>query len=567
MKIKNKLILFYTFIFSISIVIVLLISKYALINGFENIEEKNFQENISRFNELILSEQRSLHNSTVSWSTWDETYNYLTNRNKKYLRDNFLTESYFDNKIDHVFLLNKDKKIIFSQGYNYNDQLFLAQDEELNKFILDELKKAETNSNGLFSFKNKIYLYTINPILPSTSTQNVNSNGFFVALREINQEMIMNFQTKMSYKIRPIFNNNISNKKNETVATYYNIASTNNSSNIVFELKFERSIYTYGQKVLLILSVTLTLLSFLIILFINFVINKLITNKILKITKELENNSNTNDNKNLITTFSNDEIGTLSNQINLTLLQIQNNQKLLIQNAKLISLGEMAGSIAHEINNPLTVIKSYAQKTIKDLKNNKVDPNLIEKNLLKIESSSERIIKIINSLKLISHTGENDHLKIASSNDILNEIHNLFKENLKHSDIDLITSNFNGNLILEINYVKFLQVFVNLINNAIDAIHTSSNKWIKIEAYQMDQKVIFKIINSGDKISQDVQEKIFEPFFTTKQIGAGTGLGLSISRKTIENHNGRIYLNQEDSNTCFVIEMPLYESKIHKEAG
>jgi signal transduction histidine kinase len=83
-----------------------------------------------------------------------------------------------------------------------------------------------------------------------------------------------------------------------------------------------------------------------------------------------------------------------------------------------------------------------------------------------------------------------------------------------------------------------------------------NEKWIKIFVDQTDSVIKINVMNSGEKISKDIQDKIMQPFFTTKDIGQGTGLGLSISKGIIESHGGKLYLDTFSEHTVFIIEIP-----------
>jgi hypothetical protein len=100
-----------------------------------------------------------------------------------------------------------------------------------------------------------------------------------------------------------------------------------------------------------------------------------------------------------------------------------------------------------------------------------------------------------------------------------------------------------------------------LINNAIDAVKNITEKWVKLELQEIDGGVIFRIRDSGPKISPNLQSKLFQPFFTTKPVGEGTGLGLSIVKGILDGHHAEIELLVHDPHTCFEIRFPKAENK------
>lgn len=230
-------------------------------------------------------------------------------------------------------------------------------------------------------------------------------------------------------------------------------------------------------------------------------------------------------------------------------------QLQMIQSNKMASLGEMASGIAHEINNPLAIIKMTALQMQKNI----TEENVILKNgVIKIDSTVDRISKIIQGLRTFSRDGRNDPFEIVSFDHLIDDILSFCKERLKHHSIQLIKEDFDPNLVFEGRQIEISQVILNLLNNAIDAVDPLSDvdKWIRISAKNNGSFLEIKITDSGKGIPLETQAKIFQPFFTTKEIGKGTGLGLSLSLTIIKNHLGEIFLDNDSPNTCFVLRLP-----------
>lgn len=230
-------------------------------------------------------------------------------------------------------------------------------------------------------------------------------------------------------------------------------------------------------------------------------------------------------------------------------------QLQMIQSNKMASLGEMASGIAHEINNPLAIIKMTAlqmQKNIND------ESTVLKNGVVKIDSTVDRISKIIQGLRTFSRDGRNDPFEIVSFDHLIDDILSFCKERLKHHSITLIKDELDPNLVFEGRQIEISQVILNLLNNAIDAVDPlpDNNKWIRISAKNNGSFLEIKITDSGHGIPLETQSKMFQPFFTTKEIGKGTGLGLSLSLTIIKNHLGEIFLDNDSTNTCFVLRLP-----------
>jgi C4-dicarboxylate-specific signal transduction histidine kinase len=222
-----------------------------------------------------------------------------------------------------------------------------------------------------------------------------------------------------------------------------------------------------------------------------------------------------------------------------------------LRNAKLASLGEMSAGIAHEINNPLAII----QGTVKVLQQFLGNPEKLATKLATIERATERIAKIVRSLKKFSGTANKSEHRPLDLQGIIKESLTLTDAKIKQYGVDIA---LNGKVSSPVvcDEIEIEQVFVNLINNAIDAVKDQSNRWIQIEVFENDQSIGARVRDSGPGITVDVQKKLFQPFFTTKPVGQGTGLGLSITKGILNEHHATIELVHSEPNTCFELRFP-----------
>jgi len=223
--------------------------------------------------------------------------------------------------------------------------------------------------------------------------------------------------------------------------------------------------------------------------------------------------------------------------------------------SKMASLGEIAGGIAHEINNPLTIVVGLAEKLRRYAETNRITPELVIQSSEKIHSTTDRISNIIKGLKSFARDADQDPIVSGSLSQIIMESKPFFESKLNKLNIEW-RCNIPKDIIIECRPVQISQVIVNLINNACDAIESFSEKWVSIEVQEEFKGVTILIKDSGNGIPKIIADKMMEPFFTTKDIGKGTGLGLSISKSIIESHNGIFFLDQKSDHTCFTIRLP-----------
>jgi len=231
----------------------------------------------------------------------------------------------------------------------------------------------------------------------------------------------------------------------------------------------------------------------------------------------------------------------------------------LIQQDKLAALGKMAAGIAHEINNPLAVIGEKAG-WMEDLLaeeefQNSVNYKEFAAAIAKIEEHVDRARKITHSMLGFARRME-PRLDDVEINRVLDQTIDIMANHARINDIE-IKKHFTDRLpVIASDQSQLQQVFMNLINNAIDAI--GSDGTIDITT-RLDKDLINIIIrDDGPGIPEAIKKKIFDPFFTTKQSGKGTGLGLSISYSIIEKMGGRITVeSSEGKGTAFVVSLPV----------
>ncbi len=230
----------------------------------------------------------------------------------------------------------------------------------------------------------------------------------------------------------------------------------------------------------------------------------------------------------------------------------------LALNSKLVALGEMAGSIAHEINTPLTTIKLSVELMRRNLESGSPNLTVLSEKIEIVNNTIKRVSEIIKNLKNIARDGSIDPLVVESIGSIIKSTTLLCAERFRLSGVKFeVEGEENSEVKIFCQSVQLTQVLTNLLNNAFDAIETLSEKWIKLILKSNSEEVSIYVIDSGKGIPKNVREKMFNPYFTTKEVGKGTGLGLSISVGIITNHHGTLTLDDSASNTTFVIKIPI----------
>ena len=245
-------------------------------------------------------------------------------------------------------------------------------------------------------------------------------------------------------------------------------------------------------------------------------------------------------------------------------------EQQLIQASKMATLGEMATGVAHELNQPLSVIKTVSSFFIKKINRKEViEEKVLNQMLAKVDKNVDRAAKIINHMRQFARKSDM-RLERLSLNEVLANAFEIFSQQLKVRGIEVIWHLDDQIPKISGDASRLEQVFINLLVNARDAIE---ERWARLGGPQEDDriilatrcegtKVVCTICDTGIGISQALADKIFEPFFTTKEVGKGTGLGLSISYGIIQECGGTIRVaGHHPQGTCFVLTFPVQKER------
>lgn len=246
-------------------------------------------------------------------------------------------------------------------------------------------------------------------------------------------------------------------------------------------------------------------------------------------------------------------------------------EQQLVQAGKMATLGEMATGVAHELNQPLSVIKSAANYIMRKVKANEPIPDEIMTTMTEeIDGQVNRAEKIINHMREFGRKSDNVKEK-ADVNRALVKALDIFKEQLTLRHIEVVPHLDRDLPMILADENRLEQVFINLLLNARDAIEerfeqkdqtAESAKQIFVTTRVSDKRVVIEIEDTGTGIPPEVGDKIFDPFFTTKAAGKGTGLGLSIGYRIIKDYGGTISADKGRANgALFTIQFPFLSNQ------
>ncbi|NLF83168.1 MAG: HAMP domain-containing protein [Candidatus Gastranaerophilales bacterium] len=278
------------------------------------------------------------------------------------------------------------------------------------------------------------------------------------------------------------------------------------------------------------------------------------------------------------------ELSSKNEELNKAYDDLKQAQSLLVHNEKMRSLGELVAGVAHELNNPInfiygnmTHLKEYSKdlieiisiyeeiqqetqhpkyKEIEDLKED-IDYEFLKDDIQELIKSctdgAERSKQIVLDLKDFSRLDQGV-IKDIDLNESIDSTLNILKNKYKNR-IDIVKE-YGDIPKFECFAGQMNQVFMNILDNAIQAIKETGNVYIRTKVE--NNNMVVEIEDTGQGIPEDVLPKIFDPFFTTKPVGAGSGMGLSITYRIVKSHKGDIEVESEiGKGTKFIVKIPL----------
>lgn len=435
-----------------------------------------------------------------------------------------------ENFIENISFI-KDKKIAIGNNFTAHN-IVKNNHPEITLIPVNSVKE------GLeLVSKNKVYAFIdIQPVL----LYNISKYGFDDL--KVSGNTGLNFSLKFMIRDDYPILESILNKAISSVSYNELNAIINKWDNVQFQTSFDYDVFWK-----ITLAIFIILLAF---IYRNFTLKNL--NKTLKIKVEEKTKQLSEMNKNL------------ENLVERKTKELIQKETILNQQSKMAAMGEMIENIAHQWRQPLSVISTVATgaKLKKDL--NLLSDSEFYETMEIINNSSQHLSNTIDDFR--NFFSNDKEIIFFDVNEATDKALSLVTSKLKNRDIQIIKSK-DKIVVLGLKN-EFIQVILNIINNAIDAFETlkDSDKYIFINSYKENENLILTIKDNAGGIKEEIINRIFEPYFTTKHKSQGTGIGLYMSLEIIKKHmNGELFVSNKEyvynNNKCkgaeFKIIIPL----------
>ncbi len=243
---------------------------------------------------------------------------------------------------------------------------------------------------------------------------------------------------------------------------------------------------------------------------------------------------------------------------------LRRSESQLVQASKMATLGEMATGIAHELNQPLGVIRMASSNSLKRIAKGHHGVDFFQGKFQRIEEQTERAAQIIDHMRVFGRKADGK-MEPFCLRESLEQMTSLARTQLHTLDISLTVDLPDEDALVMGEKVIFEQVLLNLFSNARDAIEMNGSGAGEINVsadFATPNGHVIRVQDNGGGVPEDLMDKLFEPFFTTKDPGKGTGLGLSISFGTIRDLSGSISVRNTDAGACFEIKLPNHSESV-----
>lgn len=541
-----------------------LILNYYLESIYEEIEERQVVSTKLSIEQVLSNKKNDLISKVRDWAVWDDAYDFVANKNKNFIKVNINNEILENYQVQGVVFtdIHHQVKYLISIDNNESEIKKNIESDQLQKEFIASSSIKDTYIS-IVKFKEIYYLLAVNKITPTSNPESA-FNGYLYFYQKIDDAFLDNagLASGASLSLVSIEGNPLREfKTKDSLFTYYPLQDFFGKTVVFLQGKVVREYDQFFKKLRMIVVFVSLIFAVLFFVIIYQVLNRIVLSPLRMIDQRTNDIANGQYRVNRIDyVVGEDEFANLARSINRMLDEKEKMQREIRHKTQLVGLGELASGIAHEINNPLTVMllsldklkKRYADKI-------KEEPD-VERIIAKIYNNTQRISKIVSGMKALSKNVDPSERSVVNVAKLIDETLELYQERLRDNDIQLsVRIEENKKSFIFANETQISQVLVNLLNNAIDAVVAKLERKVFVRLIQKEDRVCIEVGDNGYGIPDDLKDKVMQPFYTTKSSQKGTGLGLSISNEIIEHHDGKLVFNREilegESFTVFSIRL------------
>jgi signal transduction histidine kinase len=542
------------------------ISYTLLSSSYQQLEQKETTQTVEQVQGQLLSQYSTLDGKLNGWSEWDDSYEFVEDNDSAFIQDNLVPPStYISLQVNFILFFNTNGGYVYGSGFDLRNMSDIRVPQSLLTLIaatpqLWDFQNISDSATGVVLLPSGPVILASQPIL--TSLGQGPSHGALIFVRYFGSLYVQSLSTTLQLTLSTIPYSAQEESTLETypstvpliyvhplnateIAGYDVIDGINGQPALVLQVSTSRDTYNLGLATenYVDLSVAAASIAFSIVMLL--LMEKVVLSRLQKLDTDTRRISDQPDSTAKLTISGDDEIASLSTSINKMLEEIDKKTIQLRKSERFSTIGELAAMVAHDLRNPLQGIANAAfylkrSPTISDK----------EKEMLTVIQEDVRYSDRIVS-DLLDYS-KNIRLDITETNpqmlvrDALSMV--VVPDNIRIRD----ETQAKPTLRLDVDKIK--RVFINIVNNAMDAMPRGGS--LLIRTAETGFGVDFVFADSGEGMTKEVLDKIFTPLFTTK--AKGMGFGLSICKRIVEAHGGKISAESTlGKGTTFTISLPL----------
>lgn len=578
MKLRLKLFTLFSASYLLIFVIMQLASNSLLLTGMEELEDREMTtetlRGLTSFENMI----SEIEGATNRFSSYNNIFRYTMNPeliSEEYVWSVLSEASLSEAEVDYVLLFDQAGEELLSRGY-HQGKIMNVPEEVITFFEMNSIlvvhQSVESKLSGLLKTPVGLCIISSQPVssgadtivgsivmcrLVDLSIVEQLSESIFLDLNLLpllDQELIAMHETVIG-EITPKNPVLIEKLDSETVKGYSVLNDLYGNPALLLSVESSRLIYGIGLQMVNYFAIAFILIGISIGMLAMVALNRLVIMPLSKLSNEVSDINPQTLNDNRVEISGNDEISSLSQDIDKMLDALREYQNRIKETERMVSIGATATMVGHDLRNPLQVVvmlTDLIQKKINKLSNGEPDEQHKEIQRLtnRVKEQATYMNKIVSDLqgltKGLSLEIEDVDIKLLVE-EVLETVmipHNIQPKTLFYEDFPEIFA----------DRAKLQRVFTNLINNAIQAMLDGGE--LVVKGHVDKEKVYISVIDTGCGISEENQKKIFDPLFTTK--AKGTGLGLTVCKRIIEAHSGEIATKSHpEIGTRFTVTLPI----------
>lgn len=548
-------------------------ANFSFSNYVDGIEKSNAKLIEDRFGASLNAQKILVINRVNDWSNWDDAYKFIQGKQPDFIEKN-INDAYLKiAKLNHILFFNMQGTLIHASSTFAPFIKWEPTQEQLVKIFSEIVKLSpKQNTSDILKLEDRIIIWSTTPITDSEAK--LEPSGYLVMARELDPKNSPDFADYFGheYQFSMRAQNNITTlelKKlsEDELEIHFPLFDSKNNVLAVTSIRAPRSENIVASKTKYVSLIILLSLVLVGVLVTYFLIHFLIIRRLSKVTKEIPNVLS---GQSTLLTYENssDEISDFSHFFNksVNLFREQTEkaneaQLALSHSAQLSSIGEIAGSIVHEIKNPLSIVTLNLSQFKKMVAQKSIDYDKFNSKLLQLETTTKKITAIINTVSRFSRKDTNDYNQCTLLKNIFDDALFLMTEKIRNQNV-CIKNNADEKIEIYCNPALLALVIGNLLSNSLDAITNIKEPWIELSYKEHQGNYEISITDCGPGLPAEFIERMRQPYFTTKPQGKGTGLGLSFSRKVMADHKGSIEYDSTFPNARFILKFPKNNSQM-----